>query len=270
MHTNPFHEYALTIGTQDKVRLQFWSQLSLPLTVSLPPFFFSLILLIFHLFVQPLAVSLFSSFSAPYITLLLSPFSPFSPSSRINSGLRPVGCWWARFPDSRFWVWGGGWNTGWFCGPLDGEWHYHWQCLIPTGTSRAQNACNGPVRRFWCKRLPNGTWMLHPRDRESCNPPLKRVLNSANDPVITHEDIICKLQAAGRDWNRKAVTDRMRIPTETHIVTSHRNNTATQIQIVLNPSEELIYCLHWVQNLWGETHDGDYWRLLLTNVYSLN
>lgn len=71
--------------------------------------------------------------------------------------------------------------------------------LIPTGTNHAQNACNGSVRRFGCKRPPNGTSMLHSRDRESCNPPLKHVLNSANDPVITHEDIICKLQASGRD-----------------------------------------------------------------------
>lgn len=37
--------------------------------------------------------------------------------------------------------------------------------------------------------------MLHGGDGEPCNPTPKHVLNSANDPVITHEDIIRKLQA---------------------------------------------------------------------------
>lgn len=37
--------------------------------------------------------------------------------------------------------------------------------------------------------------MLHAGDGERCNPTLKHVLNSANDPVITHEDIIRKLRA---------------------------------------------------------------------------
>lgn len=37
--------------------------------------------------------------------------------------------------------------------------------------------------------------MLHGGDGERCNPTLKHVLNSASDPVITHEDIIRKLRA---------------------------------------------------------------------------
>lgn len=61
--------------------------------------------------------------------------------------------------------------------------------------------------------------MLHAGDGERCNPTLKHVLNSASDPVITHEDIIRK--AASREAQR--------LWTDTTV--KHQNNKLTKCPV---------------------------------------
>lgn len=166
----------------------------------------------------------------PLPSLFLSHFSaPLSfPGLVVAWDSWVVVFWWAKFPDSRFRGWReereevrGGRRLVFLC---PSWWRMAltepaWGGFTPAGTGCVENVHKGPVRSFGWNRLPNGTSMLHAGDGERCNPTLKHILNSANDPVITHEDIICKLWAAGRKWkslSSSAATNRPSKPETTN------------------------------------------------------